>query len=90
MAGTNPEVDNTSEPLMTGTHTEQRSNSLAKIRETYADQADMLARMDWLNWLLTGRYRRWLFQSATGHVLDVACGMGTNVEYLPIRASTSG
>jgi len=62
---------------------EHRPASLEDIRETYAEQADTVARMSWLNRLLTGRYRRQLFEKADGQVIDVACGTGTNVRYLP-------
>lgn len=61
----------------------RESNALEAIRETYAEDADKLARMSWLNRLVTGRYRQTLFGTADGRVLDVACGMGTNVRYLP-------
>ena len=53
------------------------------VRETYREQASMMARMDPLNGLFTGRFRRRLFGSASGRVLDVACGVGTNARYLP-------
>lgn len=61
----------------------RRTDSLDDVRETYAEQADSMARFDWLNRLFTGRYRSRLFESADGRVLDVACGVGTNVQYLP-------
>ncbi|NHN48408.1 class I SAM-dependent methyltransferase [Halostella sp. JP-L12] len=57
--------------------------SLDEIRGIYADQAKWMARMDWVNRLFTGRYRRRLFWNARGRVLDVACGTGTNRRYLP-------
>lgn len=66
-----------------GTPGGKRPDSLDDVRETYAEQADCMARMSRLNELLTGRYRRRLFERADGRVLDVACGMGTNVQYLP-------
>jgi len=53
------------------------------VRETYREQAAMMARLDALNRLCTGRYRRRLFGTASGRVLDVACGVGTNERYLP-------
>jgi ubiquinone/menaquinone biosynthesis C-methylase UbiE len=53
------------------------------VREVYADQADTMARIAPVNRLLTGRYRRDLFGRAEGRVLDVACGMGMNRDYLP-------
>jgi len=61
----------------------QRAASLDRIRETYATQADRMARLSWLNRLVTGRYRRQMFGRAEGRVLDVACGTGLNLEYLP-------
>lgn len=60
-----------------------RQHTIADVRETYREQATTMARMDWLNRAFTGRYRRRLFGDATGRVLDVACGVGTNVQYLP-------
>lgn len=80
----------TSDSLAADSHSEHTADlaghgsaPLEAIRETYAEDADKLARMSWLNRLLTGRYRRALFGRADGRVLDVACGMGTNVRYLP-------
>lgn len=57
--------------------------SIADVRETYRKQAAMIDRMSWVNRLLTGRYRQRLFSEASGRVLDVACGVGTNARYLP-------
>lgn len=59
------------------------SHSNADVRETYREQAGVMDRMDWLNRLFTGRYRRRLFGTASGRVLDVACGVGTNARYVP-------
>lgn len=58
-------------------------HTIADVRETYREQAATMSRFDWLNRALTGRYRRRLFGDATGRVLDVACGVGTNAQYLP-------
>jgi len=57
-------------------------HTIADVKETYREQATTMARMDWLNRAFTGRYRRALFGDATGRVLDVACGVGTNAQYL--------
>ena len=57
--------------------------SVADVRETYREQAATIDRMSRLDWLLMGRYRRRLFGDASGRVLDVACGTGTNARYLP-------
>jgi len=60
-----------------------RQGSLAEIRETYAEKADVMARMGRLDRLFTGRYRRSAFRTAEGRVLDVACGTATNYHFLP-------
>lgn len=57
--------------------------SVADVRETYREQAATIDRMSRLDRLLMGRYRRRLFGDASGRVLDVACGTGTNARYLP-------
>ncbi|WP_459191600.1 class I SAM-dependent methyltransferase [Halosimplex sp. J119] len=67
-----------------------RPDSLADIRATYADQVDVMARARPIDRLLLGRYRRRLFGQATGRVLDVACGTGTNIEYVPETAGYVG
>jgi len=64
--------------------------SVDDIRDVYAEQADRMERFDWLNRLLTGRFREGLFGQAEGRVLDVAAGLGTNVEYLPESVSYVG
>jgi ubiquinone/menaquinone biosynthesis C-methylase UbiE len=40
-------------------------------------------RLEWLDRAIVGRYRRARFGDVDGRVLDVACGAGTNFEYLP-------
>lgn len=61
----------------------RRPMSVEEIRTSYAECAQWADRFDWLNRRLTGRYRRRLFGDADGRVLDVACGTGANVPYLP-------
>jgi ubiquinone/menaquinone biosynthesis C-methylase UbiE len=58
-------------------------HTIADVRETYRDQAAMMGRVEWLNRLLTQRYRQPHFQQASGRVLDVACGTATNAQYVP-------
>ncbi|WP_081655472.1 class I SAM-dependent methyltransferase [Halopiger goleimassiliensis] len=60
-----------------------RSKSVPEIREAVADHVDEMDGSSTVNRLLTARYRRRHFARASGRVLDVACGSGTNVEYLP-------
>ncbi len=60
-----------------------RRKSADELRELYADLAPTMDRMAWLNRLVTGRHRRRLFGKARGRVLDVACGLGLNLRYLP-------
>jgi ubiquinone/menaquinone biosynthesis C-methylase UbiE len=57
--------------------------TVAEIRSAYAGYADRIARFDWVDRLLVGRYRRRQFGDVSGRVLDVACGTGTNFPYLP-------
>lgn len=68
----------------------ERSDTLADVRETYAEQADRFDRMQWLNRRLTGGFRRRLFARARGRVLDVACGTGLNVQFLPAATTYVG
>lgn len=60
-----------------------RSMSLSEIRASYAEYADRLHRFEFVDRLITGRYRRDRFGDVDGKVLDVACGTGTNFRYLP-------
>lgn len=59
------------------------SKSLPEIRESVSDHLDEMDGSSFLNRLLTARYRRRIFTQAIGRVLDVACGTGTNAEYVP-------
>lgn len=65
-------------------------HTIADVRETYREQAAMLGRVEWLNRLLTRRYRRPQFQRAHGRVLDVACGLATNAQSVPDAAEYVG
>ncbi|NUC72170.1 class I SAM-dependent methyltransferase [Haloterrigena sp. SYSU A558-1] len=60
-----------------------RSKSIPEIQDAVADHVDEMDGSSTVNRLLTARYRRRHFARAGGRVLDVACGTGTNVEYLP-------
>jgi len=70
-------------PSGDGTPAADRHKSARDVQATYADVADRFARWAWLDRLFTGRFRRRQFSDARGRVLDVACGTGTNVPYLP-------
>lgn len=59
------------------------AKSLSDLREIYTELAPFMDRFEWVDRLLFGRHRRRLFQTARGQVLDVACGLGTNLDYLP-------
>ncbi len=61
----------------------ERPMSLDGIRQLYADQAEMADRFDVCNRLFSGWARRRVYRQAQGRVLDVACGNGINVRYLP-------
>jgi ubiquinone/menaquinone biosynthesis C-methylase UbiE len=57
--------------------------SVSEIRASYAEYADWIHRFEWFDRAVTGRYRRDRFGDVEGTVLDVACGTGTNFQYLP-------
>jgi len=57
--------------------------SVGEIRAAYDEHADWIHRFEPVELLVTGRHRRQRFGDLGGRVLDVACGTGTNVEYLP-------
>lgn len=59
-----------------------RPMSVADIKSSYAEYADWMHCFEWLDRLITGRYRRERFGDVEGRVLDVACGTGTNFRYL--------
>lgn len=67
-----------------------RSKSLPEIRHSVCDHLDEMDGNSFSNRLLTARYRRRIFTQATGRVLDVACGAGTNFEYIPDSAEYVG
>lgn len=67
-----------------------RSMSLQDIQDIYADEADMMARMEWLNRIFSGRYRSKIYSEASGRVLDVACGTGINRHYIPENIEYQG
>ncbi|WP_276259665.1 class I SAM-dependent methyltransferase [Haloglomus litoreum] len=64
--------------------------SADEIADAYAEVADGLARWQWLDRLVAGRYRRRQFSSAEGRVLDVACGTGQNFRSLQDTSEVVG
>ena len=57
--------------------------SVAEIKASYAEVADWIPRLEWIDRIVVGRHRRHRFGDVEGRVLDVACGTGTNFRYLP-------
>lgn len=69
----------------------QSSKSTEEIQAAYDDEeAAKYAEVHWLKRRIAGRTRRRQFGDATGRVLDVACGTGSNFPYLPESAATVG
>jgi len=66
-----------------GTAGPDRAMPIEDIQAAYARYAPWIDRFGWLDRLMTGKHRRRLFGQVEGRVLDVACGAGTNVRYLP-------
>lgn len=64
--------------------------SSADIADLYDGMAECFDRWDWANRLFTGPLRKRAFGDASGRVLDVACGAGTNFRYLPPTAQLVG
>ena len=60
-----------------------RTMSVSDIKDSYAEFADGMSRLEWLDRIVIGRRRRHRFGDVDGRVLDVACGTGTNFRYLP-------
>lgn len=64
--------------------------TIPQIRDAVAEHADEMDGDSRLNRLLFGRHRKRLFGTATGRTLDVACGTGTNHQYVPDSAEYTG
>jgi SAM-dependent methyltransferase len=76
---TTPPRQRAGEPTAPGETTRKSAGDIADI---YGEVADTLHRWSWVDRLVTGRYRERQFGDVRGHVLDVACGTGTNFPYL--------
>ena len=69
---------------------ENRPMSVSDIKDSYADVADRMGWFEWLDRLVIGGHRRDRFGDVEGRVLDVACGTGTNFQYVPETAELVG
>ena len=67
-----------------------RPMSSGDLAALYDDMAERYERWDWANRLFSGPLRKRAFADASGRVLDVACGTGTNFRYLPATAQLVG
>jgi len=67
-----------------------RPMSTGDIAALYDEMAPQYDRWDWANRLFSGPLRKRAFADASGRVLDVACGTGTNFRYLPDTAQLVG
>lgn len=74
----------------TKTGGQRRSKSVEEVAEAYAEVADKLAKWRGLDRHFAGRYRRQQFCDAQGRVLDVACGVGRNFQYLSQASEVVG
>jgi len=64
--------------------------SVTELQSAYADYADWFHRFEFVDRLVTGRYRRERLADVEGRVLDVACSTGTNFPYLPSSVELVG
>lgn len=64
--------------------------SVSEIKDSYAEFADRMRWFEWLDRLVLGSHRRDRFGDVEGKVLDVACGTGTNFQYVPEAAELVG
>ncbi|WP_224333928.1 class I SAM-dependent methyltransferase [Haloprofundus halobius] len=75
---------------MSAENSNRPGKSTDELRELYDDAASQFDRVEPIDRLILGRSRRRLFSRASGRVLDVACGTGSNFPYLPAGVSVTG